>query len=84
MRAARQRLLFLAAVIGAVLVYVPMGRVTVEREPDLSLRLTAHEAFARPLQFGSEIVYTYADEGSWSLHTASPSSARTMGATLVA
>ena len=78
-RGVRLNLLFAAAVIGAGLVYVPWGPVTVEQEPDLSLRLTAHEAFARHFQFGSDIIYTY---GPWGI-LGGGVDARTCGASLI-
>src|SRR5436305_14386381 len=54
----------LAAILVAALVYLPIAPDVLELEPDLSFRATTHDAFARGLQAGSDIVSTY---GPWGL-----------------
>jgi len=46
----------------AVIAYVLIAPLPLEPEPDLSFRVTTHDAFARRLQNGSDIVSTY---GPW-------------------
>lgn len=53
----------LAAVI-AIAVYVPLAPQPLEQEPDLSFRATTHDAFARRMQIGTDIVTTY---GAWGI-----------------
>ena len=48
----------------AVAVYIPVAPLPPEFEPDLSFRVTTHDAFARHLQIGRDIVSTY---GPWGL-----------------
>src|SRR5471032_319218 len=55
---------FLCASLLGVLVFVPFGSPIVGVEPDLSLRMTLHDAFARHLQYGRDIVFPY---GPWSI-----------------
>ena len=52
------------ALLLAILVYVPIATRPLELEPDLSLRVMTHDAFARHLQFGRDLVYTY---GPWGI-----------------
>jgi hypothetical protein len=54
----------LVALLLAIVVYVPIAMRPLELEPDLSLRVMTHDAFARHLQFGRDLVYTY---GPWGL-----------------
>jgi hypothetical protein len=54
----------LAAFVVAASVYLPIIPEAPELEPDLSFRATTHDAFARGLQLGSDIVSTY---GPWGL-----------------
>src|SRR5205823_10210313 len=54
----------LAAILVAALLYLPIAPDVLEVEPDLSFRATTHDAFARSLQSGSDIVSTY---GPWGL-----------------
>ena len=54
----------LIALAFAAVIYVPIAQPELENEPDLSFRTTTHDAFARRLQQGSEIVSTY---GPWGL-----------------
>jgi hypothetical protein len=54
----------ISALILAALVYVPIAPQELEFEPDLSFRATTHDAFARGLQIGVDIVSTY---GPWGL-----------------
>jgi hypothetical protein len=55
---------WVAAFVLAVAVYVPFAPLPPEFEPDLSFRVTTHDAFARHLQIGRDIVSTY---GPWGL-----------------
>jgi hypothetical protein len=65
MRATATRLaVALTALIVAALVYLPIAPQVLENEPDLSFRATTHDAFARGLQSGLDIVSTY---GPWGL-----------------
>jgi hypothetical protein len=52
------------ALLLAIIVYVPIAIRPLELEPDLSLRVMTHDAFARHLQFGRDLVYTY---GPWGI-----------------
>jgi hypothetical protein len=52
------------ALLLAIIVYVPIAIRPLELEPDLSLRATTHDAFARHLQFGRDLVYT---NGPWGI-----------------
>ena len=52
------------AVALGVAVFAPIAVPPAEREPDHSLRASVHDAFARRLQAGSEIVSTY---GPWGI-----------------
>ncbi|HEV2722444.1 MAG TPA: hypothetical protein VG323_20655, partial [Thermoanaerobaculia bacterium] len=52
------------ALLLAVVLYVPIAPLGFEPEPDLSFRATTHDAFARRLQMGSDIVSTY---GPWGI-----------------
>lgn len=54
----------LSALMLAALVYIPIAPQELEFEPDLSVRATTHDAFARGLQFGVDLVSTY---GPWGL-----------------
>jgi hypothetical protein len=54
----------LFSVIVAAAVYVPIAPQPLEQEPDLSFRITTHDAFARHLQMGRDIVSTY---GPWGI-----------------
>lgn len=64
MRAIGRTAVVLSALILAALVYVPIAPQELEFEPDLSFRATTHDAFARGLQIGVDIVSTY---GPWGL-----------------
>jgi hypothetical protein len=57
-------LFFLFSTLLGALVFMPFGVHVVDFEPDLSLRMMFHEAFARRLQYGHEVIYTY---GPWSI-----------------
>ena len=52
------------AFVLAAIVYVPIAQPPLEREPDLSFRVTTHDAFARRLQIGRDIISTY---GPWGI-----------------
>jgi hypothetical protein len=52
------------ALVLAAIVYVPIAQPPLEREPDLSFRVTTHDAFARRLQIGRDIISTY---GPWGI-----------------
>ena len=52
------------AFVLAAIVYVPVAQMPLEHEPDLSFRVTTHDAFARRLQLGRDIVSTY---GPWGI-----------------
>jgi hypothetical protein len=54
----------LAAFLVAASLYLPIVAEALEFEPDLSFRATTHDAFARGLQIGSDIISTY---GPWGL-----------------
>src|SRR4029077_1149178 len=56
--------LALLALLLAIIVYVPIAVRPLELEPDLSLRVMTHDAFARHLQFGRDLIYTY---GPWGI-----------------
>src|SRR6266498_2998896 len=65
MRATATRLaVTLTALIVAAFVYLPIVPQVLESEPDLSFRATTHDAFARGLQSGLDVVSTY---GPWGL-----------------
>jgi hypothetical protein len=55
---------WVAAFVLAIAVYVPFAPLPPEFEPDLSFRVATHDAFARHLQIGRDIVSTY---GPWGL-----------------
>ncbi len=63
MWAVRAAVTLLALILAAVL-YVPIAPLGFEPEPDLSFRATTHDAFARGMQMGSDIVSTY---GPWGI-----------------
>ena len=48
----------------AAIVYVPVAQPPLENEPDLSFRATTHDAFARRMQLGRDIISTY---GPWGI-----------------
>jgi hypothetical protein len=52
------------AVALSVAVFVPIALPPTEQEPDRSLRASIHDAFARRLQVGSDVVSTY---GPWGI-----------------
>jgi len=54
----------LLGLVLAVVLYVPIAPLGFEPEPDLSFHATTHDAFARHLQMGSDIVSTY---GPWGI-----------------
>jgi hypothetical protein len=60
----RQWLAAAFAIAMAAIVYVPIAQPALEREPDLSFRVTTHDAFARRVQLGRDLVSTY---GPWGI-----------------
>lgn len=65
----------------AVVLLVPVAPPAPELEPDLSLRATIHDAFARRMQIGTEIISTY---GQWGILQRGDTDPRTSAVALIA